>query len=118
MSKYCIKTDYVKAVKKTMRRLGPVTVSNSNIFGEFSIVGLRKYSYSIEVDIEFTGKVLFRMGHNRQFFDSSILQRYNASKIKINRIIKKYLLKEVRMRVNYFDLDMRYYSDIKKITWK
>jgi hypothetical protein len=40
-----------------------------------------------------------------------------ASKIKINKLIKKLLFNEVRDHAAYFGIDIGFLNDIKKIKW-
>ena len=118
MSRYCIKSDYVKAAKKTLQKLGKVRIVTKDLDGYFTIVGLRKYNHSVEVDVEFTGTATFMINRKREVCESSMLKRPRVSKVRVNRILRKYLAKDVQIRVNYFDMDFRFYNDIKKITWK
>lgn len=117
MARYCIKSKEVSATKKLLKNFGTINVDNSQISGKLIVKNFRKYNYGAEVDVIFVGKAFFRYNKKPQFYSSSILKQ-RVSKIKVRKILRKYLLKELQMRMSFFGLDLRLYSDIKNLTWK
>lgn len=117
MGRYCIKSREVKVIKKLLKNFGTINVDNKDVYGKIIIKNFRKYNFGVEVDVIFEGKALFKYNGKKQFLDSSLLKQ-NVSKIRVKRIIKKYLLDSTKMRMRFFDLDLRWYSDIKNLTWK
>ena len=116
MSRYCIQSPEVKAMKKVLSKLGIISIDNSDIKGTIKITNFRKDQFSGEVDVVFEGKAKFSVNRKVDFHDSSLLDR-TKSKIKINRIIRRYIHREVRLRMMYFDVDIKYYHYIKKFKW-
>lgn len=117
MARYCIKSKEVSALKKMLKNFGTINVDNSEISGTLTVKNFRKYNFGAEVDVIFDGKAYFRYNRKPQFYSSSILKE-KVSKIKVRRILRKYLLKELQVRMTFFGLDLRCYSDIKNLTWK
>lgn len=117
MARYCIKSKEVSALKKLLKNFGTINVDNSEISGKLVVKNFRKYSYGAEVDVIFEGKAYFRYNRKPQFYSSSILKE-RVSKIKVRRILRKYLIKELKLRMTFFGLDLRCHSDIKNLTWK
>ena len=74
-----------------------------------------------EVDIEFKGEIFVKLNsEGRIWYGSDILtcDKYNISKIKLNRYLKKLVQKEVSFRMNYFGVDIKNYKEVNKIKWK
>jgi len=40
-----------------------------------------------------------------------------VSKVKLNRFLRKSLLQEVRIRMNYFGVNIKEYQNLNKIKW-
>jgi hypothetical protein len=116
MSRYCIQTPEVKAHKKLLPKVGVIHIDNSEVVGKIMITNMRKYQFSGEVDVVFEGKAKFTVNRQKDFYDSSLLKK-GVSKIKVNRIIRRYIHKEVKLRMMYFDIDVKYYHYIKKFKW-
>ena len=116
MARYCIQSPEIKANKKMLSKLGVIPINNSDVVGTITITNFRKYQFSGEVDVIFEGKARFNVNRKVDFHDSSLLKR-TTSKIKINRIIRRYIHKEVKLRMMYFDIDVKYESYIKKFKW-
>ncbi len=116
MARYCIQSPEIKANKKMLSKLGVIPINNSDVVGTITITNFRKYQFSGEVDVIFEGKARFNVNRKVDFHDSSLLKR-TTSKIKINRIIRRYIHKEVKLRMMYFDIDVKYEHYIKKFKW-
>ena len=116
MARYCIQSPEIKANKKMLSKLGVISINNSDVVGTITITNFRKYQFSGEVDVVFEGKARFNVNRKVDFYDSSLLKR-TTSKIKINRIIRRYIHKEVKLRMMYFDIDVKYEHYIKKFKW-
>lgn len=118
MPRYCIKSSEVTAVKKLFKKLDYFEINTPNITGKVRIVGYRKYNYDCEIDIEFKGKAQFRCGtQSAMFYDSTVLKKPRVSKIKVNRILRKYLLHSLDIKLRYVGCEIRYLGCIKKLTW-
>lgn len=126
-----------KEVSKTKKILGKyaqeIPIATSLIDGAVFIKGYRKYQYGSqnvrindfieEVDILFSGKIFVSWNGRRDWYSSELLNMKNqrglkASKIKINRLIRKQLIKELSIHLNYFSVQIKGYSQIKKLLWK
>lgn len=108
----------IKNLKKVILKCGEISVDNNYLNGIIKIVNYRKYKYYSEVDIVFEGKIFVRVNRSSEWFDTSIFNKYKISKIKLNRFLRKKCVQEVKDRLNYFDINLNGYSDIKKINWK
>lgn len=119
MARYCIKSPEVNAIKRLFKKLDYFEINTPEIKGKLKIVGYRKYKWDCEVDVEFKGKARMRCGRNTpEFFDSSILKRPRVSKVKVNRIIRRYIQTTIDNKMKYVCDSVRLYSCIKKLTWK
>lgn len=116
MARYCIQSPEVKANKKMLSKLGVIPINNSDIIGTITITNFRKYQFSGEVDVVFKGKAKFTVNKKVDFYDSSLLKQ-TRSKIKVNRVLRRYILKEVKLRMMYFDIEVKYEHYIKKFKW-
>jgi hypothetical protein len=120
MGRYVIQNETTKGLKKLMPKYGSITVDTDKIKGSVKVIGYRKYSYTEEIDIEFTGKIRARVSWGKlEWFDSSLLSdnKKKVSKVKINRFIKKTCLLEVKTYLNYFGVKIEDYFQIKKTKW-
>lgn len=119
MSRYVLNTPTTKATKLAAKKFGSIKIKTDRISGEIEIVNYRLYSVHQEVDIVFKGKIFARVNSSREWLDSEQIKILGKriSKVKLNRFIRKSCITEVQHRMNYFGADIRYYSDIKKLTW-
>lgn len=120
MGRYVIQNEGTKGLKKLLPKYGSVSINGDKIKGTVKVIGYRKYSYTEEIDIEFTGKIHARVTWGKlEWFESSLLndKSKKVSKVKINRFIKKTCLREVKMYLNYFGIKLDDYSQIKKVNW-
>jgi len=97
--------------------MGVIPITNQELIGNIIITSFRKYINYDEVDVVFEGKAKFTFNRVKDFYDSGLFKK-NVSKIKVNRILRKYVINEVRIRMKYLDIDVRYYHYIKKFKWK
>ena len=72
-----------------------------------------------EIDVEFKGELFGKISvlEGKRWLSSEIYCQKNISKIKINKLIKKYLLTEVKSHAVYFGINVKWVDSIKKITW-
>jgi hypothetical protein len=117
MARYCIKSKEVSALKKMLKNFGTIKVDNGELSGTLIVKNFRKYSVGVEVDVIFDGKAYFRYNRKPEFYSSSLLEE-KVSKIKVRRILRRYLFKELQIRMKFFNLDLYSHSDIKNLTWK
>lgn len=100
-----------------MFKFSSFDIDNDNAKGKVNVIGYRKYQFRDEFDIEFTGQIKARMNGKLEWVSSEVLKRKNISKIKVNRFIRREVFKILKPRVRYFSIDLRWYSDIKKLKW-
>jgi hypothetical protein len=119
MSRYVLNTPTTKATKLAAKKFGSFKIETDRIKGEIEIVNYRLYTVHQEVDVIFKGKIFAKANNNREWLDSEQIKRLGKriSKVKLNRFIRKSCIVEVQHRMNYFGADIRYYNDIKKLTW-
>lgn len=121
MARYVIKNDETKSINKALKKFSRVEIPDyvQRMRGSFTITNYRKYIFRNEIDIEFNGEINAVYGHlnTAEWHNSTIYFRNGASKIKINRFIKKRLFQEVKDQAAYFGITLRYHEDIKKIKW-
>jgi hypothetical protein len=121
MATYVIRDTVSNAIKKSLIKWGEFPIDNGGLKGIVKIKNYRKYQFRSEVDIEFEGEIFVKLTREgRIWYDSDILtcDKYNISKIKLNRYLRKLMLKEVGIRMNYFGVDIKDYRNINKIKWK
>ena len=116
MGKYCLQTNEVKAIKKSLKKWGQIHVDDDKLKGVITIKNVRKYPLWWEADVELQGLSYFNYKKGRNFYTSDI-QKENVSKIKVNRLLREYVFKHVSMRLKYFDADIQQTHNIKKIKW-
>ena len=117
----CITDDDSKAIKKLVKKYSKKEIAsfNDRLRGSFTIVGFRKYQFTNEIDIEFNGDLCARTNsfRNVEWFKSDIYGKKGISKIKVNKLIKRTIFKEVKDQAAYFGINLRYVEEIKKIKW-
>lgn len=119
MSRYVLNTPSTKATKLAAKKFGSFTIETDKISGVIEIVNYRLYSVHQEVDIVFKGKIFAKVNSKREWLDSEQIKILGKriSKVKLNRFIRKACIFDVKCRMSYFGADIRYYNDIKKLTW-
>ena len=121
MSRYVIVSEQSKAVNKLLQKYSEkkILISNSNLRGTFKITRYRKYAYSSEIDIEFTGQIFARDSSFgvHHWHSSNIYTERGFSKIKINKFIKRYLFNEIKNHARFFGIEMYTHDCLKKVTW-
>jgi len=93
--------------------------------GNFSIKRIRKYRNSYykltqtyyEIDLVLKGKLLAKWNSREDWYGSEILKESGASKIKINRFIRRYISNDVNEFLLTFGVDVGNNLKIKKIEW-
>lgn len=114
-----IRTQKNKELKSVVLKYSQsIKTKNPNLNGTISIKNLRVYSYHMEIDVEYSGKVFLRYARASKWYDSSIKNQKNISKIKLNRILKKYVINDITFQLNMFGLNLKHWDTIKKINWK
>lgn len=124
MSRYVINDDMTKSVKKILKKHSKKQVSVNNEFmkGTFTVKTYRKYEFREEVDILFEGEIYAKYRRplqplTREWFKSDILRDRGVSKIKVNKLIKRYLFDDIQTYLAYFGIRLRFVEEIKKVTW-
>ena len=120
MGRYLIQDTTSKAIKKSLKKWGEFPVNNGGLKGVIIIKNYRKYQFRDEVDIEFRGEIFVRIvNENRCWYGNEILsnKKYRISKVKLNRFLRKAVLQEVRIRMNYFGVNIKEYQNVNKIKW-
>ena len=117
-----INDDESKTINKLIKKFPKENVcsNNSRLRGSFTITRFRKYGLTHEVDIEFHGEIFARTCSldESSWLKSDILNQKNVSKIKVNKMIKRNLLQDVKDYARYFGINITWVENIKKITWK
>ena len=124
MSRYVINDDVTKSVKKILKKHSKkqVSVNNECMKGTFTIKTYRKYEFREEVDILFEGEIYVKYKRplqplTREWFQSDILQDRGVSKIKVNKLLRRFLFDDVQTYLAYFGIRLRFVEEIKKVTW-
>lgn len=116
-----INDDNTKAIKKTIKKFSgnDISITNGILRGSFKITNFRKYLMHHEVDVEFKGELFAKTSvlDGKKWLSSEIYGQKNISKIKVNKLIKKHLLSEVKIHAAYFGISIRYLENLKKVTW-
>jgi hypothetical protein len=120
MTKHVINNENTEAIKRVIKKYGITQINDKYAVGTATIVNYRKYQNHNEVDIVFEGKIYARINGEDQWLTLDDIKKFGerVSKIKLNRLIKESCLFDVRTRMNYFDVRIYRYTDIKKITWQ
>jgi hypothetical protein len=120
--RYVIENKETKSTKIALKKFGTQEIKfASGLEGSFKIVGYRKYTWGDEVDVDFIGRLEARVYREKtKMYDSSIMKNKEAkvSKVKVNRLIRKRIFDEVKSHASYFNIDIKYFSNIKKLNWK
>lgn len=118
MTRYVVQDTEWSAIKKALKKWGEISVYNKGLNGVISIKNFRKYHNRNEVDVVFTGKIFAKTGQTNEWHGTEVFRLNTISKIKLNRFLRKSCLLEVRIRMNYFGIRIKNYTDIVKIDWK
>lgn len=121
MGRQCINDEDSKVTKKALKKFSKkdIMLFNKRLRGSFTIVGFRKYEFTNEVDIEFNGELfaIYESSTGPTWIKSDIYNQKGASKVKINKLIKRSIFNEVKDHVAYFGINLRFTGEIKKIKW-
>lgn len=119
MGSYVIDNEHARAVKRAIKKFGTTQVNDDFVVGTVTIVNYRKYQLRNEVDIIFEGKIYAMINGEARWITLDDIKKFGerVSKIKLNRLIKESCLFEVKARMNYFDVRINRYEEIKKVTW-
>lgn len=120
MARYIIQDEQTKGIKKALPKFGTLHIDSEKIKGGIRVVGYRKYSWGEQVDVEFIGKIYARVKWGKmEWFDSSIMTNKDVkvSKVRVNRLIRRCLLNDVKHRLNYFGVNINEISQITKLKW-
>ena len=118
---YVINNDETKAIKKIIKKFSgdKINPTNQKLRGSFKITNFRKYPFSDEIDIEFKGEIFAKTSlfGRQEWLSSEIYSQKGVSKIKINRLIKRHILSEIKAHAVYFGINIKFTQNLKKITW-
>jgi hypothetical protein len=118
MARYIVENIETKGIKKSLPKWGEIPISTDYLNGVIKIKNYRKYNFSEEVDVVFEGKIFVRINNeNRKWYGSSILKTHRISIVKLNRFLRKSCLFDVKTRMNYFGINIKFYDNIKKVKW-
>lgn len=119
MGSTLVKTKNTETINRCIKKFGKVQVSNVTLEGHLVISRYRQYTYYTEADVTFFGKIYCKIGTNRKWYtkDELFSAAKNISKIRLNRLIRKYIIKDLREHLTYFGVEIKHYSQIKKINW-
>lgn len=119
MGNTLIKTKNTESINRFIKKFGKVHVSNHTLEGYFVINRYRQYTYYSETDVTFVGKIRCRINLKTQWYTKDEL--YGAckriSKVRLNRLIRKHVIRDLVEHLAYFGVEMKHYSQIKKINW-
>lgn len=95
-----------------------IKISTQTLEGTISIKNIRFYNnFFKELEVDFKGKIHVTYNRKKDWYDYSLLTQPNISKIKVKRIIRKNLEKELDKRLKYFGKELNYWDKIKKLNW-
>lgn len=118
---YVINNDETKAIKKIIKKFSgnQIDPTNQKLRGSFKITNFRKYSFSDEIDIEFKGEIFAKTSllGGQKWLSSEIYSQEGFSKIKINKLIKRHILSEIKSHAVYFGINIKFTQNLKKVTW-
>lgn len=127
MDKVLRKDNETKILKKIILKYSKdISTYDDRIRGVFSIKNVRIYDRPyfdkfVEVDIEFKGEILVQVSSLKgdTWCDVSILydEKYKVSKIRLNKFFRNRLINDIKHRLSYFNEDIFYDYQIKKIKW-
>ena len=119
MPRYTIEDTESKAIKKLLVKWGEFPIENQGLRGTIMIKNYRKYQYRNEVDIEFKGEIFAKTSlfGGQEWLSSEIYSQKGVSKIKINKLIKRHILSEIKTHAVYFGINIKFTQNLKKITW-
>ena len=105
-------------------RNSPFLSKKKCLDGNFSIKRIRKYRpYSkfsqsyYEIDLVLKGKLLAKWNYKETWYGSEILKESGVSKIKVNRLIRRYILNDVNEFLLTFGLEAGNNLKIKQVEW-
>lgn len=111
----CIKTEYTKNVKKTVKRFSEYELRFSkDVVGKIKVTGYRKYKNHDEIDIIFDGKMHALYYYDKRWIGADLEK---ISKYKAYRFLRGKIFEELRDYFSMFNVDLRFREDIKKIKW-
>lgn len=111
------RTNEALTLRKVLKKYNSVKLlSREEIDGDISISSVRFYGPRAEIDIEFKGKIYARKSWGKtEWIDASFLPK--ASKIRVYRLIRRRVFPFLRTHLSYFDVNLHYVEQIKKVRW-
>jgi hypothetical protein len=94
--------------------------------GVFSITGYRAYNSSpssgyVEVDVVFKGEIEVGISSLRpdEWFSADVKSsnRYHISPVRLGKLLRSHLFKDINNHMVYFDTKIKYVNSIKTIKW-
>jgi hypothetical protein len=104
-------------LRKVLKKYNSVKLlSREEIDGDIIISSVRFYGSRAEIDIEFKGKIYARKSWGKtEWIDASFLP--NASKVRVYRLIRRRIFPFLKTHLSYFDVNLHYVEQIKKVKW-
>jgi hypothetical protein len=111
------RTNESLTLRKVLKKYNSVKLlSREDIDGDITISSVRFYGPMAEIDIEFKGKIYARKTLGKtEWFDASVLP--NASKVRVYRLIRRRVFPFLKTHLSYFDINLHYVEQIKKVRW-
>lgn len=107
---------YKSLCKKYLQKI-PLT-NKEKVKGELKIKNIRFYPHCIKVHIVFNGVMYGRYNRLVDWRDSSLLQKPNVSKIKVNRLLRRYTTPDIRENLLKLGIRTDFFSfEIYKVEW-
>jgi hypothetical protein len=119
MVRYVVKNTETDGIKKSLKKWGEIPIRTDYLEGVVKIKNYRKYKMYEEVDAVFEGKIFVKVYREpRNWYSSSILKTHQISMVKLNRFLRRNCFFDIKTRMNYFGVEIKYFEYIKKIKWE
>jgi hypothetical protein len=121
--RYALNNNTTKGISYFVKKFAnKIPVKNDYVDGEITVTKYRKYNFYEEVDIIFEGKIKGKVSFSSEWYGSEIINGtkkfgWTASKIKVNRLIRRHVFETVKDRLRFFNVTLTRYNYIKKVKW-
>ena len=111
------KPNYDKRRKVLKKFIFNEDINERSIRGKYTVTGYRKYFGGLEeVDIKFEGEIYCRFQYKTDWHSVKQVINSGASKIKVNRLVRKGIFSKLSTNLLYFSVTLTHYSNIKKLS--